>query len=373
MSQDPAPAGRPSVFLSYASEDRPAIRKLRDALNEAGVDAWYDENELTGGDAWDAKIRRQIRECTYFMPVISTRASARLEGYFRREWRFALERMLDMADDVVFLLPVAIDESTEATSRVPEKFVTVQWLRVPGGDATPAFRELARRLAAAGPQRLHHAPPAAPRPAQVARAPEYLPPSAPVAPASGWRKLWQSWLKLPSWGRILACALLVVAALNAFTNCSMSMESAPQQKSSRPEDVAAKVDEPRRRAEPNTAPAKRPVDLIIVTHSGASNGMALAGELFGKLVLLNGVRTSLSTMPLKEGETPAARGAALGARLVLSCAPATVDAQPVTWVRIERTVDGIAIWSADYPSTENPGAIAREIYPQIVPLLLKKD
>src|SRR6185369_9085577 len=96
----------PSIFISYASEDRTAARTLRDALATAGLDVWYDENELTGGDSWDQKIRRQIRDCEYFMPVISATTNARKEGYFRREWRLATDRSLDMADDVLFLIPV---------------------------------------------------------------------------------------------------------------------------------------------------------------------------------------------------------------------------------------------------------------------------
>lgn len=146
---DPAtPAPRPTLFLSYASEDRTAVRQLRDALETAGLDVWYDESELGGGDAWDAKIRRQIRECDYFMPVISANTERRKEGYFRREWRLAVERTLDMADDVMFLLPVVIDGTTESNARVPEKFLAVQWLRAPAGQPTPALATLARRLAA---------------------------------------------------------------------------------------------------------------------------------------------------------------------------------------------------------------------------------
>src|SRR5215475_6477571 len=90
------PPPRPSVFLSYASEDRQAAQALRDALPTFGLEVWYDESALLGGDAWDQKIRRQIRECDYFMPVISAQTEARPEGYFRREWRLAVERTLDM-------------------------------------------------------------------------------------------------------------------------------------------------------------------------------------------------------------------------------------------------------------------------------------
>src|SRR5580692_4896421 len=116
----------PSVFLSYASEDRPAAQSVRDALAASGLEVWYDENELDGGDAWDQKIRRQIRGCDYFMPIISATTEARPEGYFRREWRLAVERTLDMADDHTFLLPVVIDDTSEAGARVPERFVAVQ-------------------------------------------------------------------------------------------------------------------------------------------------------------------------------------------------------------------------------------------------------
>ena len=83
----------PSVFLSYASEDRKAAQALRDALETFGLEVWYDESALDGGDAWDQKIRRQIRECDFFMPVISAQTDARPEGYFRREWRLAVERI----------------------------------------------------------------------------------------------------------------------------------------------------------------------------------------------------------------------------------------------------------------------------------------
>jgi len=117
-----------------------------DALAAAGIEVWYDENELDGGDAWDQKIRRQIRECDYFMPIVSATTEARSEGYFRREWRLAVERTLDMADDHPFLLPVVIDDTREAGARVPEKFVAVQWLKLPGGRPTPALETVCRRI-----------------------------------------------------------------------------------------------------------------------------------------------------------------------------------------------------------------------------------
>lgn len=168
---------RPTVFISYASEDRPAVLLLREALAAAGLDVWYDANELGGGDAWDQKIRRQIRDCDYFMPVISATTERRKEGYFRREWRLAAERTMDMADDVMFLLPVTLDDTSEDGARVPEKFLTVQWLRVRGGQPTPALEALAARIATGD----HAVPPLLEKPGPVSRPPR-LATAAPFSP-----------------------------------------------------------------------------------------------------------------------------------------------------------------------------------------------
>ncbi len=51
-----------AVFISYASQDGDAALRICRALEEAGVEVWFDQSELRGGDAWDAKIRRQIKE-----------------------------------------------------------------------------------------------------------------------------------------------------------------------------------------------------------------------------------------------------------------------------------------------------------------------
>lgn len=128
-----------AVFLSYASQDAEAVKRLCEALRAAGVEVWFDQNELVGGDAWDAKIRRQIKDCALFVPIISANTQARREGYFRIEWKLAAQRTHAMADGTPFLLPVVIDDTGEAEALVPAEFRDVQWMRLPGGEATPAF------------------------------------------------------------------------------------------------------------------------------------------------------------------------------------------------------------------------------------------
>ena len=41
-----------AVFLSYASQDAEAARRICDALRAGGIEAWFDQSELRGGDAW---------------------------------------------------------------------------------------------------------------------------------------------------------------------------------------------------------------------------------------------------------------------------------------------------------------------------------
>ena len=63
-----------------------------------------------------------------------------------REWNLATRRLLDMADDAAFLVPVVIDETREADARVPEEFLRAQWTRLPGGETPPAFAQRVRQL-----------------------------------------------------------------------------------------------------------------------------------------------------------------------------------------------------------------------------------
>jgi hypothetical protein len=135
-----------AVFLSYASQDAQAALQLCEALRAAGIEVWFDQSELRGGDAWDASIRKQIKSCALFIPVISHNTHDRDEGYFRLEWKPAVDRCHLMAADKAFLLPVVIDGTRDDDERVPERFREVQWSRLPGGVGSAAFVERVRRL-----------------------------------------------------------------------------------------------------------------------------------------------------------------------------------------------------------------------------------
>jgi adenylate cyclase len=140
--------GRGAVFLSYASEDAAAAERICTALRAGGIEVWYDRSELRGGDAWDAAIRRQIKGCALFLPIISANTHARIEGYFRLEWKLAIDRSHLIAPDQPFLVPVAIDATPQADERIPDRFRELQWTRLPGGETPPSFVERIHRLLA---------------------------------------------------------------------------------------------------------------------------------------------------------------------------------------------------------------------------------
>ena len=135
-----------AVFLSYAREDTDAARRIADALRSHGVEVWFDQDELRGGDAWDQKIRKQIKDCALFLPVISQHTQDRGEGYFRLEWKLAVERTHLMAEGIPFLAPVTIDKAHEADALVPPEFMRVHWTRLAEGTPTPDFVEQIKRL-----------------------------------------------------------------------------------------------------------------------------------------------------------------------------------------------------------------------------------
>ena len=143
----PVPSDRAgAVFISYASQDGQAAVRIADALRAEGIEVWLDQAALRAGDAWDSKIRKQIQECALFIPVISKHTNARAEGYFRGEWNIATRRLMNMAQDAAFLMPVVIDETHEAEARVPEEFLRAQWSWLPAGETTPAFAQRVRQL-----------------------------------------------------------------------------------------------------------------------------------------------------------------------------------------------------------------------------------
>jgi hypothetical protein len=130
-----------AVFLSYASGDAAAVESIRQALESAGVDVFFDKADLQPGNDWEATLRRRIHQCSIFVPVISRQTLTPDRRFFRAEWKLALREaeMAPFSDEDAFLLPVVIDDTPADEPAIPSEFRAVQWCSLQGGRPTDAF------------------------------------------------------------------------------------------------------------------------------------------------------------------------------------------------------------------------------------------
>ena len=138
-----------AVFISYAREDLAAVQRLKAGLDAAGVRTWFDLERLEGGDDYDRKIQRNVARCSYFIPIVSAATERRLEGYFRREWSYAIDRARNIAEGALFILPVSIDETDAGRAQVPERFRSLHFTRLPGGEVSAEFAQRLQDLLSA--------------------------------------------------------------------------------------------------------------------------------------------------------------------------------------------------------------------------------
>ena len=136
----PPPTEMPdgAIFISYAREDLPTVRTLKNSLEAAGLTVWFDFDRIGAGDSFDSKIHDNIQHCSLFLPVLSYNTEARSEGFFRREWRYALDREMGFAPGVPFIIPVAVDNLARF-EKLPPRFRELHITELPEGHVTTEF------------------------------------------------------------------------------------------------------------------------------------------------------------------------------------------------------------------------------------------
>jgi hypothetical protein len=143
----PAATGEHPVFISYASEDRPQVQPLVNALRSTGVPVWFDESGgadgLQGGDDFEKVIGRAIRDASFFAPVLSRSVLTPERRFFRVEWTAALEQDKQAAPDQKFIVPLRLGDLSPATPAIPERFRSLKWLPLgEGGELDATVRYL---------------------------------------------------------------------------------------------------------------------------------------------------------------------------------------------------------------------------------------
>ncbi len=111
------------AFLSYAKEDAATASYLYQELTAAGVDVWFDSENLRPGVKWKSEIRKAIRKSRYFIALISSTSIAK-KGFVQREVRDALEVFREFPENETYLIPVRLD-----ACEVPfDELAELQWV-----------------------------------------------------------------------------------------------------------------------------------------------------------------------------------------------------------------------------------------------------
>jgi hypothetical protein len=76
------------VFLSYASQDRPAVREIYNALKlEGWIDPWLDKAKILPGQDWRTVIETAVEEADVVIVCFSNQSVSK-EGYVQRELKY---------------------------------------------------------------------------------------------------------------------------------------------------------------------------------------------------------------------------------------------------------------------------------------------
>ncbi|MGC1376983.1 MAG: TIR domain-containing protein [Anaerolineales bacterium] len=113
----PAEPAKPlRIFLSYARADAAAVRKLHRYLCEKGFDVWFDKENLVPGQDWQLEIEKGLSRSDVILVCLS-QAAVSQEGFVQKEFKFALDRALEMPEGRIFLIPVRL-QACEAPTRL---------------------------------------------------------------------------------------------------------------------------------------------------------------------------------------------------------------------------------------------------------------
>ena len=113
------------VFLSYAHEDFEIVSRIFFRLQECGLNVWFDERNLQGGNNFDNEIPDAIYKSRVFIPVLSSQcAKDMMEGNWRFyknvEWATA-QTYKNSADNDFSVLPVRLFGYDMRSSALAEK------------------------------------------------------------------------------------------------------------------------------------------------------------------------------------------------------------------------------------------------------------
>lgn len=109
------------VFICYAHDDEEATKKLvsdlKPILEKKNIEVWIDEESLIGGEKWRVAIPSAIKDSLAFLSIMSKK-SVDKEGYIQKELRYALDKLDELPEPGIFIIPVRLEECEPSHSRI---------------------------------------------------------------------------------------------------------------------------------------------------------------------------------------------------------------------------------------------------------------
>jgi predicted nucleotide-binding protein len=95
------------VFISYSSADSELARSLAHKLNEAGIDVWYDREEIRWGDSLIDATQEALKSASAIIMIISKDYNESNWTAFERGAAHSLNKKI---------LPIITDDSVKIPS-----------------------------------------------------------------------------------------------------------------------------------------------------------------------------------------------------------------------------------------------------------------
>jgi formylglycine-generating enzyme required for sulfatase activity len=125
------------VFLCHASQDKPIVRALYDALKAEGwIGPWLDKAKIQPGQDWRMVIEQAVEESDMVIVCLSKHAVTK-EGFVQKEIRYAYDIALEKPEGIIFLVPLRLEEC-----EVPRGLRSLQWVDYFGKDKKNNYQDL---------------------------------------------------------------------------------------------------------------------------------------------------------------------------------------------------------------------------------------
>ncbi len=99
-----------NVFLCHASQDKPIVRALYNALNEENwIEPWLDKVKILPGQDWRMVIEKAVEEADLVIVCLSKHAVTK-EGFVQKEIHYAYDIALEKPEGTIFLIPLRLEE-----------------------------------------------------------------------------------------------------------------------------------------------------------------------------------------------------------------------------------------------------------------------